>query len=708
MKRKLALLLLLSSLALASCQGASTEPLSSPSGPSQGSKAIVLDQKDAELAFGEKLRLTYAISPSAQGEEVLFSSSNPSVASVDQAGVVTANESVGRATVSLKLKSDPSVSASLKVTTVSRVRVSSIEATSSDIYLSREGGTVRFSYRVLPSNATEKGVDISVEDPSIASLNPSKDAITGLKPGKTKLILKSKETFSGVSLEIPVTVNEEGYVALSRDPNLSPVRYVDQRSVQESQGYESLPGTSAQQKVLILPIEFQDFTFQRAYGLPEAEAYASLKKDLDTAFNGKGAADTGYWESVSSFYRKSSFGRSNLSFDLAEPFSVPKKASDVLPKKMVASDAVKVIQGVLQQAADAYGKSHQGLSSYDSDKDGILDSIWAIYAPTAVDVNADVVSSNFGTFTASDPSVQGDPSAPKVAEYAWASHDLMYAKGKGKIDAHVYIHETGHLYGLSDYYSYTNLPARAPAGIYDMMDLNVGDHNAWSKLALGWIDPYVYDASKQKTAKVHLGPSQLTGDALLVSAGYENTPFDEYFVLELYTPEGLNAHDAQENYYADLSNQSELLEVPALPQSAGVKIYHVDARLITKPGGRGTDQVYYDNASTASLTDRKFQNPVAIGASNTAAYGRNRTRELFTHLSLVSANVNGGAYFDSFAPFSSTDLFRTGSTFDAESYRIDPSQQGRGRMNSGEALNLKITFQSVSQDGADILLEPLH
>ena len=48
-----------------------------------------------------------------------------------------------------------------------------------------------------------------------------------------------------------------------------------------------------------------------------------------------------------------------------------------------------------------------------------------------------------------------------------------------------------------DYYNYdagdesSTTPYLAPAGCLDMMDFNIGDHMAYSKFLLGWIEPTV-------------------------------------------------------------------------------------------------------------------------------------------------------------------------------------------------------------------------
>ena len=99
-----------------------------------------------------------------------------------------------------------------------------------------------------------------------------------------------------------------------------------------------------------------------------------------------------------------------------------------------------------------------------------------------------------------------------------------------------------------------------------MMDCSLGDHNAFSKMLLGWNRPYVPTGS----SKIHLRPSQGNGDCVLLPLGeYNGTPFDEYLLLEFYTPTYLN--------YADSALRSDpsmsLMKVP------GIKAYHVDGRL---------------------------------------------------------------------------------------------------------------------------------
>ena len=84
---------------------------------------------------------------------------------------------------------------------------------------------------------------------------------------------------------------------------------------------------------------------------------------------------------------------------------------------------------------------------------------------------------------------------PKPFTFVWLSFDFLLnninteyketvdGKSQFKADAHTVVHETGHALGLLDYYS-TGYDGSTPAAGIDMMDHNVGDHNAYSKWTL--------------------------------------------------------------------------------------------------------------------------------------------------------------------------------------------------------------------------------
>lgn len=67
---------------------------------------------------------------------------------------------------------------------------------------------------------------------------------------------------------------------------------------------------------------------------------------------------------------------------------------------------------------------------------------------------------------------------------ASASTSFMNNDEKYYVDSSTYIHETGHLLGLDDYYSYNPNTIGKVYGA-DMMDGNLGDHHLYQKFFWG-------------------------------------------------------------------------------------------------------------------------------------------------------------------------------------------------------------------------------
>ena len=72
------------------------------------------------------------------------------------------------------------------------------------------------------------------------------------------------------------------------------------------------------------------------------------------------------------------------------------------------------------------------------------------------------------------------------------------------------------------------------------MDYNVGDHNPFTKILLGWVSPYICRMSMN----IDLRSFASSGDCIMVIPFYEDTIFTEFFLLDYYTPTGLNALEA--------------------------------------------------------------------------------------------------------------------------------------------------------------------
>lgn len=303
-------------------------------------------------------------------------------------------------------------------------------------------------------------------------------------------------------------------------------------------------------------------------------ATPELWNTIDKAFFGK--SDELRFESLRSYYAKSSFGQLDIAGRVTDYFYPERETSDYNTDAKISAASsdpdgrVKFFQAVLDWIERKYAGG-VNLDDYDQDRDGVIDGIWFVYV-------YDKTSTNPASHWAYSSSTQQKPagSAPVINNYGWITSAFLNPVGTSDEagDAHVVIHESGHMFGLKDYYT-TDGSSHAATGKTDMMERNVGDHNPYSKMYMGWVKPYVVYGD-DVTISI---PSSQAEDALIVlpydSKTYEKNPetgkisfnlFDEYLVLDYYTPENMNAFD-----YPSYSAHP-------LPVAGG-RLYHVDNRL---------------------------------------------------------------------------------------------------------------------------------
>lgn len=157
------------------------------------------------------------------------------------------------------------------------------------------------------------------------------------------------------------------------------------------------------------------------------------------------------------------------------------------------------------------------------------------------------------------------------APICWSSFYMGYPND-GKMDSHTYIHETGHLFGLPDYYdSYSSISNQiSPLGRMDMMDCSLGDHNCFSKTLLGWSSPYFVTSS----CKIKLHQGSGNNECIIIPIESNFNPYGRYVMLEYYSPTYLNYVDA-------LQRKDNSLSLFSKP---GIRAYLVDSRLAAYEG----------------------------------------------------------------------------------------------------------------------------
>lgn len=371
------------------------------------------------------------------------------------------------------------------------------------------------------------------------------------------------EGFKAVCLVCVAKVTDSFYPELNTQPLyevLSQMGY----DVETGQTYginKGLPSIGTPE-VLIIPIAFSD-----------CPAPSDMVSNLQKVFFGT-SEETG-WESLNSYYKKSSYGKLDIQGKVLEPFNTGKTVAyyDKLQNEYnKALDAYynyetdvypDNVEFSMIQAALKYYDSIIDYSKYDSDHDGYIDSIYFVYT---TDYNSTDDSSLWWAFTTEYFTEDYEYyDNVEVDFYTFFSYQFIFDELQGKkvqYNAETIIHETGHLLGLTDYYDYDNTVGPSGGiGGGDMMDYNVGDHNAYSKLLLGWVTPLVVSG---QTTTVELESFAESGDCVFIFNEWNGTFFDEYYVIDFYTPTGLNEF---------CKGSSGLFS------TSGIRIYHVDATL---------------------------------------------------------------------------------------------------------------------------------
>jgi len=303
-------------------------------------------------------------------------------------------------------------------------------------------------------------------------------------------------------------------------------------------------------RVLVIPINLDD-----------RNATKANLDEIEIAFNGT-SLETGF-ESVNSYYYKSSYGLLDLKFDVIDEWFTPKYSKDYYDN--YSDDTYQYGSDLILKEALSHYDSEYDFNNYDYDSNGLIDAVWLIYNCEVDYEGTTNIYWAYVTWDYTDYKYDG----LYANSYGFAGIDFMhptleeagsYNPEGIKVDAHTFIHETGHMLGLDDYYDY-DPDTGMEGGVYcaDMMDGNIGDHGMISKLLLGWVEPTVITGSG--SIDIDLKSFSSTGEFLLIADHDVTTIYDEYFLVEFYANDGLNERDGQ------------------ITDGLGIRIIHVDASI---------------------------------------------------------------------------------------------------------------------------------
>lgn len=332
----------------------------------------------------------------------------------------------------------------------------------------------------------------------------------------------------------------------------APEIYEDLPTAQTINSFWSIPSVGSP-KVLVVPVEFPDVLFENP---------SMVQNNINQVFNGE-STDT--FQSLKSFYQTSSFGKLQLTGEVTQPFKTT-YTSSYYENLANNQGNTAIINEIM-----TYFDNQYDFNDFDYDGDGNLDGIYMIYSKNYGAWGSfwwAYLWSYFGSSTF-------DTISPTA--FIWMPYNMVLVNNE--LQSRVFIHETGHMLGLEDYYDYDEDDGsgnEGGLGYADMMHGNVGDHNPWSKMILGWLDAWVVNESMT----VKLDPYISSGQALIITEDWNGTLFDEFIVAMYFTNEGL---------YQDIDIYFD--------SQPGLVLYHVDARLgpSANPNSVYPNEVFINN-----------------------------------------------------------------------------------------------------------------
>ena len=334
-------------------------------------------------------------------------------------------------------------------------------------------------------------------------------------------------------------------------------QYVEARTMHDLVPY-AFPEALGTQNVLVVPIAWAD---QKENA--NEEMLALYRKSLGRVIDSNGTI-TDYPDltdqefSLSEYFDIASYGKLTINNFVTDWYYAKEnfagEAEYASPSREFAAE---VLEWVKSQYPDL------DWSKYDQDANGYVDSLVLLNSGVSADEGFNIIS--YGGAIHYRESYYGDWAGtqqnPNVNTFVTVNDRVLKEMGTG-----VLIHEFSHNFGLIDYYdvSYSGINA---VGQFDMQSANIGDWNAYSKLAVGWMDPQVVsNLESGESVELTIGSMALTDDVILIPAkGTEYAgPFSEYVMIDLLTDHGVNQYDAVDYGLQDM---------------AGVRISHVNAKM---------------------------------------------------------------------------------------------------------------------------------
>lgn len=331
--------------------------------------------------------------------------------------------------------------------------------------------------------------------------------------------------------------------------------------------------------VLVIPVEFSDRL---------ASTYGYDIENIKKAFYKDGKTD---YYSVYDYYYISSMGQLTLDITVVDEWFRPSNTSTYYANQM--QDGELIGDQMVMNEALAYLSKTMDLSEFDSDENQIIDAV-VLVTTLKIDEETDFYWAYryWNTYTdANDYYYEYD--GVSANDYLWASYSFLHEDTELNkdytnteiINPYTFIHEFGHILGSEDYYD-TGYTGSSPLDGNDIMDAEIGDHNAYTKFNFGWIKSSRLVVTDTEIT-VTLEEFSKNGDTLIIANNFDPSlgVYQEYYILVYYTNGELNS--GMGGYF----------------ENEGILVYHVNASLISE---EYEGEIYYDVYNTNTDPSDKY------------------------------------------------------------------------------------------------------
>ena len=427
-------------------------------------------------------------------------------------------------------------------------------------------------------------------------------------------------------------------------------------------------------KLLVIPVWFTD---------SDLFFRESQKQQIieDITYTVKGNRPDTELKSLKQYYEAQSYGAINMDITVSDFYHSATSYEDYTDYEESKLHNTHILgTNAIEWYFDTY--TQEKFTEYDRNDDGYIDGVILYYGANYYGAKGDVNKttayeidtnndSEYAFNTLSFCSIGGLYGLQKQepsAQLAVADLSATYSRAF-RSSARTVIHEVGHMFGNVDLYEDPFATERySPAGSFVMQDRNYGSHDPYHINRIGWSKPQIFASGEYALGDkitIQLDDFQSGGQNIILTNTWNsaNSLYDEYLILELFAPVGLNEFDSKVSFMNLLRS--------------GIRVWHVNSLL--------TD-VSYGGGKTGQIQN---------GHQYELAYSNNDVTSAFDVLHLIRNNPNE-AYNTTSALQTGGVLFEQGDSFDMQTFQ---SQFVNGsKLDNGEKLGWAFTVDMIYQN----------